>query len=616
MPPTTHGHQETAGDSSTQVGDGDCSNGDSSPAPLPVIEDCGPPTAQNYEIPDVYWNRIMIEADEDQKVRMGAGPRRKGHSETRRSGLPDALTAESPQPRGSNHAYENRQRDVVNSSTTEASAAQQGRHTSGLTHLFQRRNNHGRGQTGHDLTVMSASVPTHNLLPTHQVQPPRPSDSLIPGTFAWDDFMNPLEYTPRSRLPNPGQLNVVFEESPRTHQSFNSIQEGKDLPDLPLEHYSLTPLSSQASRKTPPLTWNACLNEVIGHGSVDQDMVERVKEMVKSSTTTNGDGGIDQTHLSTIEVGLVPNFSYPIVGSPFYDRISAAQSPPPTLTNGVSQSPPAEVDTELDRHTSTVTNRSLDFDFDFHKTLSTPSSPLRSPTSSTSDSLYRPPTPSSTSTTRRRLDALLTEILTRSELDLCQTILRPPLHSPPRLDPLPTRLILSLHRALLHLQDRVLNSEDILLPQLGTALEKKTYTIDVLSVEVRNLDDQIPELKLALDFGNRIIAGCWVRDYEVWRTLLGIRERRRGRKEWWRGWKSKKVEDGVLSPDEAVEAGMTGEELRLRNGETEALINMTRQNLEILREDVDDMVEKVERCRKDYTPYPAVERVEGSWRDV
>lgn len=615
MPPTTHGRQGTAGDSSSEVGDGASNDGGSSPAPLPVIKDSGPPTAQNYENPDVYWNSIMIEADENEKGRLAAVPRRKGHPEANRSGLPAALSAESSQPRGSSHTFEDTKRDVIDSSTPDVTTAHQGRHTDGRAQLFQRRNNHGQGQADHDLTVMSAAVPNHNLLHAHQVQRPRPPDSLIAGTFAWDDFMNPLEYTPRSRLPNPGQLNIVFEESPRTHQSFNGIQEEKDLPDLPLEHQSLTPSSSQVSRKTPPLTWNACLNKVLGHGSVDQDMVARVEERVKSSTTTNGDGAYQQSHVSTIGAGLVPNFSYPIVSSPFYDRISAAQSPPPTLTNGVSPSPLAKVDNEPDQHTSTATNRSLDFDFDFPKTPSAPSSPSCSPSSSTSDSLYRAPTPPSTSTTRRRLDALLTEILTPSELDLCETVLRPPLHSPPRLDPLPTRLTLSLHRALIHLQDRVLHLEDSLLPQLGTALEKKTYTIDVLSVEVRNLDVQIRELKLALDFGNKIIAGCWVREYEVWRTLLGIRERRR-RKDWWRWWNSKKVEDGVLSPVEGGEASMTGEELRLRNGEVEALISMARQNVEILREDVDDMVEKVERCRRQYAPYPAVERVEGSWRDV
>lgn len=351
-------------------------------------------------------------------------------------------------------------------------------------------------------------------------------------------------------------------------------------------------------------------------------MVERVKERVKSSTTTNGDGTNEHFHVSPIEAGLVPSFCYPVAGSPFYDHVSTAKSSPPALTNkevnGVANSGVGG-DSEPEWHTSNVTkhsDRSLNFDFGLHNdtTPSTPSSPLRSPTSSTSDSLYRAPTPPSTSTTRHCLNTLLTEMLTQSELDLCETVLRPPLNSSARLDPLQTRLTLSLHRALLHLQDRVLYLEDNLLPQLAAALEKKTYTIDVLSVEVRNLDDQIRELKYTLDFGNKILAGCWVREYEMWRTLLGVKQTRR-RKEWWRWWNTKKVEEVILSPDEGEELG-TGDEINLRTGELEALIGMAEQNVDILREDVDNMVEKVEKCRTEYTPFRAVERVEGSWRDV
>jgi uncharacterized protein YlzI (FlbEa/FlbD family) len=38
--------------------------------------------------------------------------------------------------------------------------------------------------------------------------------------------------------------------------------------------------------------------------------------------------------------------------------------------------------------------------------------------------------------------------------------------------------------------------------------------------------------------------------------------------------------------------------------------------VQILREDVDEMVDRVEKCKRTIRAYEAVEREEGSWRDV
>jgi hypothetical protein len=83
------------------------------------------------------------------------------------------------------------------------------------------------------------------------------------------------------------------------------------------------------------------------------------------------------------------------------------------------------------------------------------------------------------------------------------------------------------------------------------------------------------------------------------------------------GWKTGKIEleEGVLSPDKGRQV-RTGGEIKLRNGELEALIEMAKQNVDILREDVDDMVEKLERCRKEVQPPSTPEPEPGSWRDV
>jgi hypothetical protein len=44
---------------------------------------------------------------------------------------------------------------------------------------------------------------------------------------------------------------------------------------------------------------------------------------------------------------------------------------------------------------------------------------------------------------------------------------------------------------------------------------------------------------------------------------------------------------------------------------------MAEQNVQILREDIADMVEKVEACRNaTFKAFPVVDAEEGSWRDA
>lgn len=82
-------------------------------------------------------------------------------------------------------------------------------------------------------------------------------------------------------------------------------------------------------------------------------------------------------------------------------------------------------------------------------------------------------------------------------------------------------------------------------------------------------------------------------------------------------WKTVKVEneEEMLSPDDGRQA-WTGEKMKLSNGELEVLIEMAKQNVDVLREDVDDMVEKVERCRREAQPASTPQPEPGSWRDV
>jgi hypothetical protein len=107
-------------------------------------------------------------------------------------------------------------------------------------------------------------------------------------------------------------------------------------------------------------------------------------------------------------------------------------------------------------------------------------------------------------------------------------------------------------------------------------------------------------LKTAVDFGNKIVAGCWGREYEMMRTLVGVRESRR--EERGRVWKR------IF--------GCGGDERRWRGREIDSLVLMAEQNVKILREDVDDMVSRVEKCKASFVAHPAVSGGDGSWRDV
>ncbi|KAF1912557.1 hypothetical protein BDU57DRAFT_522908 [Ampelomyces quisqualis] len=204
------------------------------------------------------------------------------------------------------------------------------------------------------------------------------------------------------------------------------------------------------------------------------------------------------------------------------------------------------------------------------------------------------------------MTSLLKEVLTPSELDLHYSILENPFN--PASNPLPsrlqTRLTIALHALIYHLQDRISHMEDTLLPQLATALQHKTTTINNLSTELKNLEDQISDLQGVVDFGTRILDGCWAREYEVRETLADIRRNRLSSFPRW--WRSR----GKVLGDVLATAGQeTG---KLKDSELDALLLMAEQNLGILGEDRDDMIGQMERYIEVYLSSSASGRSNGS----
>lgn len=584
--------------------------------PLPIIRDQGPPTSNRYANADIFWNSTMIEANDNRRSWLPPskpGKLRPEDEYTGRSRLPKTGPYEFTRPK---RPSSDAQGQGSQPPASRPTAARQRTNASLASRNLERSISYGRERTDNDLTLMFYAAPDYSHL-----QPRPPRQERLPSPLPADtsdlySFPEPPSHQPPLSLlaEHMPEAPTAFSNEPTSRSFLTVVQEEGDSPRiLHVSHSSRSSLSSSSVTSTT-LTWNMVLNRILHNEAVDPDMKQRVKERVRSSKTTNGDGEGERFYVAAAEAGLVPNFSYPVAGSAFYDRKFADASPFLTLTDLAAVDPISGGDTTAERDAPTGDlqphNQDFNFGFNLPNGIPTPttlqsyrsSSPSNSSTSPTSAFLSRQPTPADPDVARR-LNALLTELLSQSELDLFNSIVSTPANTPQ------ARLTHSLNASLIHLQDRTTHLEDILLPRLGAALERKTFTIDVLSIEIQNLGDRITELKTAVDFGNKIIAGCWVREFEVMRTLIGIRDSRKNSRVWARlmGCRNRACSIGVA--DEEREQSLTKREV-------DALVLMAEQNLGILKEDVDDMVERVEKCKRAFVAYPAVECEEGSWRDI
>ncbi len=398
--------------------------------------------------------------------------------------------------------------------------------------------------------------------------------------------------------------------------------------------------SVTSSSNNNGLTWDGALSHILNSGYIDPATIQTIQERTQNSQLVNGTGNAHPASSLTRAAGLVPNFSYPIAGSAFYDRTAAEQPSQHPLTNGINGS--NHIDEKL-------TNGVLP-----HETLNWPlSDSILEQERHIATPIDEPPD---------RLRSLLTSELTRSELSLHNHIINTAPSStngtvlPPYLATSNTlatmcrveRLIHRQHYLLHGLQDRVNGLEDSLVPQLSTWLEQKTHTIHQMALE-------IAMLKKIVDSGNEVLGGCWSREEELLLTLVKFRERgkqkeRRFRK--WRRRKSQYVPDeqslATGKKDERAEedADMHGEvgevpesvqqgrseqttsEQRihlchsttarsvLSRRELDVLVDMTKRNVQFLEQNIDEMIARVEEYKKMSGPPRDDPVEEGSWRSV
>jgi hypothetical protein len=156
------------------------------------------------------------------------------------------------------------------------------------------------------------------------------------------------------------QPDAVLEEPAFAAWPLAAIWEERHLLKAPLGHFNSNPSSDKVSQKPTILTWNSCLNAILNNATLDPAMKIVVRNRMKSSKTANGNSKDEHFFFSATEAGLVPNFSYPVTRSPFFDRLAAEKSSISVLANGLTR----DNDFEQSQRTSTTTNRLLDLDLD------------------------------------------------------------------------------------------------------------------------------------------------------------------------------------------------------------------------------------------------------------
>jgi hypothetical protein len=546
-----------------------------------------------------------------------------------------------------------------------------------------------------ELMAMRAELPRHLVSPRRPPAPP-PSprrEPITPGTQTWDAFMDfPSEHSvhlyrdeendrrvpvpvvappvsPRSTVVAEAPLPVVREavQSPASSRTTRTTQSQSRSP-------STEPGTSLSETEGPEtLTWNSVLNRILVNEAVDPAMQTAVRERVQRSSTTNGSGHADAHPVAAVNVGLVPNFSFPVMGSAFYDHLLAEQPHPRAATPEVSaRGYLSDREQELSNGVSPGHYSHSSSSETLYRDQSLPLTESRnqekpltnavlagyygesSDSDSGFDGGYAPLPPDRVPDL---VFALLCEHLTASERSLHRRMVTPldrPQFPPdpakvPRSNAtspisLDIRLVQKLHTLVYGLQDCVDGLEEDLVPQLAEYLAQKTDDIEDLSTEISNLQDEIAELKRIVDFGNSVLAGCWEREWEAWRTLIDIRRHREMKRSRLSRWLRRRksfvereyltLEDGrpegyvPKASDSGVQENGREEDVQqkpLENRELNALLLMAEQNVRIIKEDMEDMAElirawqeraeAVENEDEDEDEDDEDTPVQGSWRD-
>lgn len=436
---------------------------------LPVITDNGPPGRNRYVDDDIFWNSVMLEADHDPPKRSSL-PMSPGQ----KPGFYNIKTVTNVDAKDPLRGFQDTMREEIHREHCPKPPIR--RHsawpTAGLGESAIPRDEIRRSKTNNDLIVIMA----------------RPLDSEPPAQVP------PFPSGP----PAPTAVDVSSVEH-LDHAYDPPSRRAQSPPHTSAEQC----VDDEEARNNETLTWNSVLGEILANGALNPFMRERVHERVKASSFTNGIGH-GKRPVTARAAGLVPNFSRPVYGSGFYSRTSV--EPPMKIDEAHGPSPVGEDSSEA-----------------------APESNLPNGTHS-SDNLYRSPTPASDFPAN--FSDLLTEHLTPAEFCLYSRLigLPSPSHDPTSpssssATPLHAQLVHSLHTLLLGLQERNNTLKEDPKPQHSSNLEAKSTATHALQEDVAFREEQIIELKRCFDYAIKVLQGCWAREWELWRTLADIRRR-------------------------------------------------------------------------------------------
>ncbi|KAI4609698.1 hypothetical protein J4E80_008343 [Alternaria sp. BMP 0032] len=666
-----------------------------SPDELPVIIDRGPYRGHIYPREQLFFNSIMLASDVEP---IYAGPpggelRQEVHRTPIRRPKTQAEQKLPPRPVPSEYLTASQNRENLRrweEKNNKSAAAGQTQHPRPVPSEYltsaQNTENLRRWEerNGRTPTVQRAQVSERRPSPPGQPSPPRAP--ITPGTIEWDGFMDFPSGNHQSG--NPG-VQVTVNEPNASHSlpttttpaarlhptvlpqtTVNAVLRTDPLsPPAPADSVhtqAQAELSTELPNGLPDqteqpelLTWLTALNRIIRNDLVDPATRTRIQERVRQNSATVDSRNGDAHPITMADAGLVPNFSYPIAGSAFYDRIHAEETPPSQsledvrgseeqqqpLTNGVSSG----------HHSDSSSSHTL------YRSPTPDNWPLRGGSGESPALLtngvhpgYYPPSSSSGDSSNAALHYppalpdnvpehvfnLLCSLLTPSELALHYDVVQD--SAPPHLPPFPAlvppsnaasdipivvRLVQRLHAAVYGLQDRVWGLEEDLIPQLSTQLEENHLQIKELDQENGSLQDEITELKRIADFSTKVLTGCWEREWEVWRTHLDIQKRREAYRSplaciFSRTPTLSAQDDGLLDfckPEGYVALPLpTGKVTQgsLKKKELDALLLMAKQNVTILIEDLGELKALAEAYDRRNEAQQEVRPVEGSRRDI
>ena len=262
------------------------------------------------------------------------------------------------------------------------------------------------------------------------------------------------------------------------------------------------PATEAEDQDAPRLTWNSALTRILASPAVDLEISAAIRARANGGRKSTEHQDVDMR-----EVGMVPNFTYPIADARWCERCDIK---PLDLDK---EDKLGQVDTEIEQQ-----GRGFDWNGDGNSNITIEHCP-----SISSGSLYRPPMPVTRKTSNP--GSVLCEILDADELNMYQQIVS---HDPrftvllDGADVLTRQvsLIQKLHFAIEVLTERL---EGCVLQGLPHHRETKEPRHEPNHKALVIRDERIKDLATALNFSNRVIEMCLKRGRSILDMLIHFR---------------------------------------------------------------------------------------------